>query len=161
MDEIMKLLEGLKGTLSTEIAEQFKTNLGVLNDKIKDLTGKLETAENSITTTKEELATANGMIKTLESDRDKFKGIVETAEKEKLGAERLEKLSKYGKVEKTAEELAELDKEGFVTVLEQAIENYNPQEHAENEAMGVKFENVGKKNSDRKSKLLSFVEGLQ
>lgn len=161
MDEIMKLLEGLKDTLSTEVAEQFKSNLGVLNDKIADLTGKLETAETERDNAKEELATANGTIKELEVDRDKFKEIIETAEKEKNGNERLEKLSKYGKVEKTATELAEMDKESFVTLLEEMVTNYQPQENADDEdAIGVKFEKINKNSSDRKAKLLGFVEKL-
>lgn len=161
MDEILKLLDGLKGTLSTEIAEQFKSNLGVLNAKIEDLTGKLEGAEKSVTDLKVEVADKDGTIKTLEADRDKYKGIVDTAEKAKVGAERLEKLSKYGKVEKTTDELAEMDKEAFVTLLEEMVSNYNPQENAENDgAMGVNFERTSKNKVDRKAKLLSLVEGF-
>lgn len=160
MDEILKLLEGLKDSLNIEVAEQFKTHLGSLNDTIVDLKNKLEVAENELATAKEELATANGTIKDLEADRDKYKDIVETAERERLGKKRLEKLSKYGKVEQTTEELAELDKETFLTLLEEMVDNYNPQEVAEDEAIGVQFESISKISTDRKSKLLSFVEGL-
>lgn len=159
MEEILKLLEGLKDSLNTEVAEQFKTNLGVLNDTIVDLKQKLETANTELSTAKEDLITTNCAIKTLEGDRDAYKSKVETAEKETLGTERLEKLSKYGKVENSVNELAELDKEAFLNLLEKMVDDYKP-EIAETKPIGVKYEKI-QKTEDRKQKLLSFVSGLK
>ena len=162
MEDIKKLLESIQEKVGAEIAEQFKENLGVLNDKISELEGKLETANTEVSDLKAELAERDGTIKELEADRDKYKDIVETAEKEKLGKERLEKLSKYGEVKKSAEELAEMEKSEFVDLLAEMVENYKPTEEiAEEEgAMGVPFEKTSKSKVDRKEKLLGFIEGL-
>lgn len=160
MEEMMKLLESMKGSISAEIAEQFKNSLGVLNETISNLKAEIASKDAENASVKEELATANGALKDAEAERDKFKGIVETAEKEKLGAERLTKLSKYGKVEKTANELAELDKESFVSLLEDMVSNYTPETAEMDNSIGQHFEKTGNDKKDRKAMLLDFVEGF-
>jgi outer membrane murein-binding lipoprotein Lpp len=160
MEELMKLVSGLNESIGTEIAEQFKSNLGTLNAEIDTLKSKVEVAENETAEVKAELAEANGKLKEVEADRDKYKNVVETAEKEALGAERLDKLSKYGKPEKSAEELAELSKDEYAEELIKAVENYNPSEVAEVDATIGNFEKTGKNKESNRDKLLAFCEGL-
>lgn len=160
MENLQEILKNIKENVGAEIAEQFNNHLGLLNAKITEFEDNLKKAKNELTTAKEEIAEKDGVIKSLTADRDKYKDIVETAERQKLGQERLEKLQKYGKVEKTANELAELEKETFVDLLEKMVINYNPSEVAEQDGVGVHFENPSKKKVDNKTKLLNFLEGL-
>ena len=157
VDELLKLLGTLKETIGTEIAEQFKTNLGILNEKITTLQAEKEVSLNTITDMKSEIAEKDGVIKTIEAERDEFKGTVEIAEKSKLGAERTEKLKKYGEVKQTETELAEMTKDEFVAVLEDVVCNFKPEIAS---GVGVKYEKVGGAVADRKKSLLGLIEGL-
>lgn len=158
MDELKKLIEGLKGTVSTEIAEQFNSHLGTLNKKVNDL-------EKTVSDLRVENAEKDGVIKTITVERDTYKSKVETAEKEKTGEERFTKLSKYGEPCKTKEELAEMEKMAFVDLLEKTIENFNPtdtQENSENnsDVVGGVYKNTGTQKLDRKKIVSDIIEGL-
>lgn len=125
----------------------------------------LKTAENKVVELSEKVVELEGQYKTILAERDNYKSTVEQAEKQKLGAERLEKLQKYGEVAQTADELAEMSKEKFVDVLAEMVENYKPngQENAEDQngnVHGAYFNHDKRDKDSRKDKLLAFVSGL-
>ncbi|MGE6227624.1 hypothetical protein [Paenibacillus chitinolyticus] len=135
-----------------------------LDVKAKEIAEKaLEASEGKVTELSETVVTLQGDLKTAQAERDGYKTTVEQAEKVKVGAERLEKLSKYGEVSKTPDELAEMSKDAYLSLLEETVEGYDPsgQENAENHGVQGAYFNTGKvRTASRKSSLLEFVTGL-
>lgn len=129
------VLEGLRDTLVAEKTEVENTLLEV-KEELVEVTGKL--------------AEANSEIKNLEPYKEK----IETAEKLLVGKERLEKITKYGKTDKTEEQLAEISKEEFVNVLAEAVDNYVPDSTAKN-YKGLPNTNLT--NQSKKDRLLSIL----
>lgn len=125
-----------------------------------------DNAVKELATVKEQLLSKEGEIKTVVAERDTYKTTVETAEKDKLGKERLTKLQKYGEVSKSEQELAEMTQTDFLVVLEEMIDNYKPtgQENAEKDnvgIVGVPRHNTGlPEDIDARKTLLSMVEKL-
>lgn len=110
--------------VETLIAE--KTTLE--NEKATLVSDK-ETLANELVGEKEKVIEANAALVDANAEIENlktYKEKVETAEKLVVGKERLEKLSKYGKTEKTEEQLAEVTKEEFVDILSEAVDNYKP-----------------------------------
>jgi uncharacterized protein with von Willebrand factor type A (vWA) domain len=157
-EKLYNELLGKNETLSNDLT---------LANKDKEVAEKeRDEVRNSFTEVSERLVETEGTLKGVTAERDSFKGQIEKAEKEALGAERLTKLQKYGEVIETAEELAELDKEAWLTRLEDAVANYKPdgkgRENAEDKTpVGVKHEKLDTtKKKNRKGELLQLVEGL-
>ena len=118
-----------------------------------------EVKETEVTSLKEELAEvkaelaeANATIENLTPYKEK----VENAEKLEVGNQRFEKLSKYGEVAKTAEELAEISKEEYADMLLEMAENYKPVNGTE--VIGVPF--VDSKAPNRKNELMEILKTI-
>lgn len=146
--------------------EVLSNDLTLANKDKEVAESERDEAKAKVTEVSERLVETEGTLKEVTADRDNFKGQIEKAEKETLGAERLTKLQKYGETTDTAEELAELDKEAWLVKLEDAVANYKPdgkgQETAEDVTpVGVKHEKLDTtKKKNRKGQLLQLVEGL-
>lgn len=153
-----------QGGNNMDFEKLYNESLEKINELSSNLTLKekeVETLKTEVAEVKEKLAETTGTIKSIETERDKYKAIVETAEKAKLGEERYAKLLKYGEVKQTKEELAEMDKEAFVELLEKTVESFVPKEEKEtSEVLGVPYEKTVKDKMDRKQKLLEFIQGL-
>lgn len=161
MDEIMKLIEEVKGTISTEVAEQFSSHLGVLNSRIETLESELLSEKEQTISLKGELAKKDSEIEVLEQELKAFREEKERAEKEALGKERFEKLSKFGEVDKTVDELAEMSKEQFVDLMAVMVENYKPELASANSEIATPVYKVNKQQEkDRKEQLLQMVEAF-
>ncbi|WP_336786945.1 hypothetical protein [Paenibacillus sp. MMO-177] len=111
----------------------------------------------------EQLLVKEGELKEATAELATFRSEKEIAEKARVGAERHEKLSKYGEVSKTADELAEMTKESFVDLMAEMVEGYQPsgQENAENHGVQGAYFNTDKPNKgSNKANLLALVTGL-
>ena len=153
--------------LYNELLNKFNEqgNQLALVSKDKELAEKdRDELKTQATEVAEKVIDLEGQLKEVTAEKDNFKNQIEQAEKESLGAERLVKLQKYGEVTETAKELAELDREAWVSRLEEAVTKYHPtgnKEDAEKkEVLGVKHENVSTKKIDRKAQLSQLIDGL-
>ena len=149
-----KMYEEASARIETLIQEKTK-----FENDYETVVREREVKETEITTLKEELASvkadlaeANATIENLTPYKEKC----ETAEKLQVGAQRLEKLQKYGEVDKTAEELAEISKEEYADMLLEMAENYKPT--ADNGFIGVPY--VDSKNANRKDQLMEILKTL-
>jgi hypothetical protein len=118
--------------------------------------------ENDLVTVNEELAEAKGKLVEANAEIDTlkpYKEKIENAEKLEVGQKRLDKLSKYGYKEKTAQELAEVSNEDYISLLETATDNYNPTELAENRIIALPSVDT-KLKSNNKGRLLSLLDEL-
>ena len=155
------------GTNSMEFEKLYKdevaktasleTEIASVQSQLTDLTAELAELKGTV-------AEKDAEIASVVSERDGFKAVVETAEKEKVGAERFAKLSKYGEVPKSKEELAEMTKEDFVESLIEAVEAYKPEVASANkenseDLIGVDFVQK-KENADNKAKLMGLLTGF-
>ncbi len=140
-----ELYEAEKARVETLVAE--KTNLETVN---ASLVAEKETLANEVLDLKTNVAEVDGKLIEANAEIENlkpFKEKVELAEKiATIGAERAEKLSRF-KVTKTAEELAEITKEEFVNVLEEAVNNYEPS-FAEDTSRGAFMVDTKLKNKD-------------
>lgn len=133
-----------------------ETEVASASAKATDLTAELAELRGTV-------AEKDAEIASVVAERNSLKVVVETAEKVKVGAERFAKLSKYGEVPKSEEELAEMTKEDFVETLIEAVEAYKPEvasakENSE-DLIGVDF-SAKKSPADNKAKLMGLLTGF-
>lgn len=134
-----------------------ETEVASLSEKVTDLSAELAELKGTV-------AEKDAEIASVQSERDSLKQVVETAEKERVGEERFVKLSKYGEVAKSKEELAEMTKEDFVETLIEAVEGYKPEVASANsnetdDIIGVNFHKK-KENAGNKEKLMGLLTGF-
>lgn len=136
---------------------------GVTEQRAEVAEAALTAEQAKVTELSEQVVTLTGDVKTVSAERDTFKTTVENAEKLVVGADRLAKLSKYGEVDKKADELAEMSKEAFVDLLAEMVDGFTPsgQENAEKDGLMGAYHNTDKHNtSSNKQNLLALVTGL-
>lgn len=110
---------------------------------------------NKYTEALEEIAELKSQVKELTP----FKERIETAEKLKVGKDRLERLSKLSKVDVTAEQLAEMSEAEYIEMLEKAVDAKKPVTETAEEIDGVIFDHSSDSKSD-KSILLDAIAEL-
>lgn len=133
---------------------ELSSKIAILEQEKALFSKEKESLESKIVEISEKVVTTEGELKMAKADVEKYKTTVETAEKIKVGTERMEKLKKYGEVKKTIDEIASMTKEEFVDELASVVENFKP-----NSAIGVDYDKGGLGKSNDKDQLLSFIKG--
>ena len=152
--EYKEMYEEANARIETLIQEKTK-----IENDYETVVRERTTFEQENITLKDELAEAKKKIADTQSKVDEllpYKEKVEAAEKLKVGEERLEKLKKYGDVDKTAEELAELTKEEFADMVLEFAENYKPT--VTDGYRGVPYNDS--RTPDKKERLLDILQKL-
>lgn len=152
MDELKKLLESVNSTIGTEIAEQFKKHLGVLNENIEALKNENAGLKVEVAEKKGELSNICAELESVKSVVNEYKTKEEFAQKQIIGTERYEKLKKYGEVASTIDEIAELSNEKFADLLCEMVDKYVPSD----KKIAVPFVKA-KDETSSKEKLIKFL----
>lgn len=152
------LMEKEYETLLTEKV-RLESKTSVLETTLASKEAELETLNGTLATVKQELETTKAELASkasLETELASVKQKLEQVEKEKIGKERLEKLSKFGETKETIETLAGKTDAEFTEMVIAAVESFDPEK---DKTIVAPFFKTGTKKSSPIETLKSFLEG--